>query len=170
MAGRPLRRARLAAEEYQRALALRDGEEPMQLGERTYSALVAPPPVRHIKVPRAPQRRPPAPLAEAAPSPIPARRARAAPPEPPPMSEADAAVFAEARTLALRTSLDFLKQDLTAEYDPAIRAKLLLKQLEVAQSILSLGGRVDPAGLRGQGGDEKEISDMLAAIKGAPKP
>jgi hypothetical protein len=157
----PIRRARREAAEYQRQLLLRDGEEPMQ-NPHHYVALTNPPDVRHPRITKA--MRAPQPIPGV---PRPAPAAPAALPAAPPLTEADAAVFSNARTRALEIADAFLKQDFTNEYDPSLKAKLILKQLEVAQNILSLGGRIDPAGLRGAVGDE--IGEMLKSIKGEPK-
>ena len=80
------------------------------------------------------------------------------------MSAEEAQIFTEARLRALKLTRDFLNRDLSQEYDAALRAKLELKQIELAQGILTLGGRIDPGVMRGQQTDE--VGEMLASIKG----
>lgn len=160
MAGRPLRRARLAAQAHAEAMRVRGGEEPMQNIE-PYSLLTDPPPVRHID---------PSTLATTSMPPPPRRIGPsrtvvpvAIPAKAPPLTEAEARMFAEARNLSLTISLNFLKRNLDDIYDPKERFKAEMKQLEIAQSVLSLGGRIDPATMRGTQTDE--VGEMLDSIK-----
>ena len=165
MAGMPIRRARRMLEEYKKQVALRGGEEPMQLGEGGhYAAIEPPPPVRHIKPPRvavmgsSPPHQPLPPRHHAAPTPSAAVV---------PLSEADAQLFAKMRSLALEKAFAFLQKDFSDIEHPAVKAKLLLKQQEVAVSLLSLGGRIDSSVFRGNSTDE--LGQMLEAIKSAPQ-
>lgn len=158
MAGRPLRRARLALAAQQEALRIRGGEEPLQPAQLGYEALTHPEPVRHIPIPRADRKpRAPRPHPAAVPqAPLPVAAGA------PPLTATEAATFTEAREIAIRKMRDFIAQDID-EYHPDA-TKLKLKQFEVMQTVLMLGGRIDPAALRGQATDE--VGEMLAALKG----
>lgn len=79
------------------------------------------------------------------------------------MTAEEASIFSEARLRALKLTRDFLNRDLSEIHDPTLRAKMELKQLELADSLLALGGRIDPAAMRGQSGDE--IGAMVADLK-----
>lgn len=152
MAGMPIRRARREAAEFAKQTALRGGEEPLQPHQvDNYTRLTNPPPVRHPRKPRQPRTVAPANVPRPAAGPSLA------------ISEADAAIFQEARGLALANTLAFIKQDFSQEPDPSIRAKMQLKQQEMCQSILMLGGRIDPGSFKGAGKDE--VAEMLEKIK-----
>jgi|SRR5579864_7192933 len=156
MAGQPIRRARREWAEHQRQVALRGGEEPMHPNDLGYQAIVGGEPVTHPPIP--PQERPPRPRVQRKPrEPKPAVKV-------PALTEEEATVFAEARKIASKKVLDFLKFDLTTVADEGLRHKMLLKQLELSQGIMSLTGRIDPAAMRGQQTDE--VAEILARIKG----
>jgi hypothetical protein len=145
MVGTPIKRARREAKaraEEEARLAALNGN--MTLDRRGEPIEFAPPATARIAAP------PP----------------RIAPlPATPPLTQLEAAMFTEARTLSLKHMLEFLKQPIES-YTPGAD-KLKMKQLEIAQAVLALGGRIDPSVLRGQQTDE--LGAMLDAIK-AEKP
>ena len=79
------------------------------------------------------------------------------------MNDEEAAIFSELRLLALKQTLAFMKTEIEP-YAPD-RSKLLLKKMEIAQSVLAVGARIDPSVMRGQATDE--IGEMLDQIKKA---
>lgn len=156
MAGTPIRRARREArvqEEVARRMAELNGQPP--------PVFAAPPPTEEFP-----------PELRAAPIMVPPRRAIvpsvriADPPAAPPLSEAEAEMFTRARTLSLKYLLEFLESPIE-DYTPGAD-KLKLKRVEVAQAVLSLGGRIDPSVLRGQATDE--VGEMLAQVRAESGP
>lgn len=77
------------------------------------------------------------------------------------LDEAEAQIFSKARMAALKLVCDFVSQDLDPNNPDII--KLRLKQLEIAQGLLSLSGRIDPTMLRTPTTDE--LGEMLASLK-----
>ena len=161
MVGSPIRRARklLAAQRAAEAAGQHVGPFDYSGAAPDYLAAQAaegaeplPPP---IEAP-APRPAPGAPAASVA-------RPRAPDPVAPPMNDEEAAIFSELRLLALKQTLAFMKTEIE-QYAPD-RSKLLLKKMEIAQSVLAVGARIDPSVMRGQATDE--IGEMLDQIKKA---
>lgn len=159
MAGRPIRRARELLQAQQAEIALRGGAERMHPVDVGYSTIIDAEPVSHIPPPRRPPR-PHTPRVKREPAPV----------KVPALTQEEAKIFAEARQIASRKVLEFLKRDpyekIGKEFviaDASLRHKMEMKQMEISQSVMSLSGRIDPSVMRGQQTDE--LGELLAAIK-----
>lgn len=176
MAGMPIRRARRQAAEHARQLRLRGSEEPPAPDFSSGVSVIPHPEPEprqyeyHAKPPRQevmPDSRPDAERGRGSPG-----HDNARPPATlvapgaaaPPMSEAEAAMFTKARELSMQIVLDFLGREIDAYAAGA--DKMRLKQLEIAQGVLALQGRIDPSSLRGQQADDW-VGQALAKIKGS---
>lgn len=153
MAGMPIRRARREAAEHAAMLRLRGGVEP---DFPEYFANVDPSPVRHPPIPPEPPRPPREPHRSAGP---PGGAA-------PPLTAEEASLFVKLRRLSLEKTLAFMEMTIE-DYHPNAD-KLRQKQIEIAQSVMSLTGRVDPSKLRSEQHDE--LDDMLAGLKKPENP
>lgn len=166
MAGRPIRRARLAAkrhqEEMQRLAELAEQTPPAPddpdkpsgsippLGpykfawQNRFFAPGPPPAVQNATGANGAGRPPPPP-----------------PPTLPPLSQEEADLFTKLRKHALEKLLKFVQ----IELDPNDKnyARFTAKQLEICSQLASLSGRIDPSALKGV--QQDTLGEMLAALK-----